>query len=754
MQNLRDAVIQSHIRENYPDAQIVSWEDPECQLSFYTAEELKHVRNDWFPLCCCLPHHGTDTVYGGRSKVTHTYIQGETGAGKTSRFAMQSIRALSCLPHKPSFLVVDIHGELVENLHDLLTKNGYAVKILNCDEPSRSDTYNPFASLVRRCLESGTIDHEAHNEIRKISEIIQPVISTKDPVWEQGARSYTNGLILDKFEDLLKGDIPPESITLYNIIQNHYWLRGQLSQSMLHGDLLRIDHYKEKGTQALSIQKMLSVTNNAEKTRASYYGVIENRYDSFGQPSLYQLSSRSTIDVTEFIQKPTAIFIQSGSTQVGENLASMMVNEIYNTAIRMGRKSATKQLPRKIHCFLDEFANSNIADGPEFIKMLTTSRKFGMYWHILLQCDAQLDRKYDPDIARIIRANCTELFMGSNDYETMVRFAKSCGMRTVESLGSRVTHQAPVLETVELITADKLSLMDQGVLYIKASRHPLLCSYIEAFYNCAEFRSEKDILSVYPVNDFDYTTTAFFPDDIPPAITDEEFQVLRHIYKNDRVDSFDLDDLFADKDVTGIVHRLEKLKLVAEDTDRELVVSHIDKETFAVLEQKHAHVPEPVLKEKEEKEEAAASESLTGHTLRSMTKNVAEAVRAALAEQNLSELDLRRTLRQCRCISPRIYNAFMYLAGYYPEGAEDVKILDSKTLHFEMMDAFFRSYDFKTKAEWVECIRYEYGYAVITPIFPRAFTLAYAKVMREITKELTIEDILQIKKVINDTQQD
>ena len=255
--------------------------------------------------------------------------------------------------------------------------------------------------------------------------------------------------------------------------------------------------------------------------------MVENRYDAFGQTSLYQLSSNSTIDVKEMVDKPTAIFIQSGATNIGDHLISLMVNEIYNLAVRLGRERADKKLPRQLHCFLDEFANSNIADGPEFVRMLTTSRKFGMYWHILLQCDAQLDRKFDPAIARIIRANCTELFMGSNDHETMVRFAKSCGTKTVEALGSHVTGEAPMLESVDLITADRLNLLPEGHLYIKSNRRPLLYSYIEAFYRCPEFQPVADIHSVYPDNDFDFTTTAYYPDDIPPDLEPEEFQMLR-----------------------------------------------------------------------------------------------------------------------------------------------------------------------------------------------------------------------------------
>ena len=116
MRSIKESVIQSFIQDNYPNARLVSWDDPDSDLEFYTADQLREVNKDWFPLCCHKKKENQQVVYGGRSGVVHTYTEGETGAGKTSRFAMQSIRALSCLKNKPSFLIVDIHGELVENL--------------------------------------------------------------------------------------------------------------------------------------------------------------------------------------------------------------------------------------------------------------------------------------------------------------------------------------------------------------------------------------------------------------------------------------------------------------------------------------------------------------------------------------------------------------------------------------------------------------------------------------------------------------
>ena len=506
MNDLRERVIREYIDQHYPNARIVDYFDPDSQLSFYTADALAQVNENWFPICCYKDSKTKQTVYGGTDGIVHTYTQGETGSGKTTRFVMQSIYALSCMKGKPSMLISDIHGEIIENLYLHLINRGYTVKIINCDDPRRSDTYNPFLWMARDCREKQEITHETNEMIKRIAEIMQPNTSNSDRIWADGARSYINGCILDKFEDLIRGEISPENITLYNVIQSHYWLRNQLNNSY-SDNLFGIEHFRNKPKNAISVQKMIGVTNNAEKTKACYFGVVENNLDRFVQLNMYMLSSNSTVDIDEFLQKPTVIVIQSGSTNAGDQLISLMINEIYNKVVKIGKKSKDKKLERNVHCFLDEFANCNVAQGEDFIKMLTTSRKFGMYWHMILQSDAQLERKFDAQIARIIRSNATEIYIGSQDYETQVRFAESCGKTTVESPNSVIRQREPVLEIIDLMTPEKLNTTKKGVMYVKMNRHPLLRTYIEAFYECDGFIAMENIADVYPVNDFDYTST-------------------------------------------------------------------------------------------------------------------------------------------------------------------------------------------------------------------------------------------------------
>lgn len=756
MSTLREQIIQKHIRENMPNSRIVHHNDADSGLSFYNAQQLQTLDTDWFPLCCEVDPATGKLRYGGRDKVTHTYVEGETGAGKTTRFAIQSIRALSSMKVKPSFLVVDIYGEIIENLYPHLIEQGYAVKILNCDDPAHSDCYNPFAALVKRCQQNGELDNEGYNRLRRIAEIIQPVQSNQDPIWDQGARSYTNGAILDKFEDLIAGDIPPESVNLYNIIENHYWLRNEMCGRYGTSDLQSLDHYKKKGTDSLAVQKMMSVTNNAERTRASYFGVVENHYDAFGQPSMYQLSSRNTIDMEEFIEKPTVIVIQSGNTRVGDDLVALMVNDIYTTVVRMGKQSATKLLPRRIHCFLDEFANVNIADGADFIKMLTTSRKFGMFWHLLLQCDAQLDTKFNSTTARIIRSNCTELFMGSQDYDTIVRFARSCGQKTVESLESTLSQRYASLETVDLMTPDRLSLTQEGYIYVKSNRHPLLKTYFEAFYNCDEYVPVEDITSIYPVNDFDYRKTRFCPSDIPEVISAKEFAIVRYLHEYRTCTQSELRAAMHFHNFDNVFGDLRRRKMIELNEGAwSLDLTEAQYELLA----NRSYPPEP-----EDEEEEVVTED--EEPFSSVMPNVASIFMDDVNEKpNHFVVDLTEhfnskprsissdLIEKFTCLPEFLKIALLDLANGRPVSSEDAFPDSDNIMKFEILEAFIGGNNYATKRKWVESLRKEFASLKRTNWLPASLHVPFENSLTELSESLTLSNIKEIRKIIHDSDE-
>ncbi len=787
MSDIRAQIIREHIDENYPNAKIVSYDDPDSGLKFYTSDQLQEVDEDWFPLSCYRDKESGRVVYGGRDKIVHTYTEGETGAGKTTRFVIQAIRALSSLKVKPSFVVADIHGEIIENLYTHLKANGYKIRILNCDDPKRSDTYNPFAETAEECLRNGYLNDDAINKIRRISEIIQPVEATQDPIWDMGARSYTNGCILDKFEDLIEGNFPIDCMTIYNIIQHHHWLRNQLTDFSINA-LFKIPHYKKKGTKSLSVQKLIAVTNNADKTRASYFGVVENHYDVFGQPSLYALSSSNTIDISDFIDEPTVIVIQSGSTKIGDDLISLLMNEIYTAVVKVGKSNARKKLPRKIHCFLDEFANCNIASGPEYVKMLTTSRKFGMYWHMILQCDAQLDRKFDPNIGRIIRANSTEIFMGSHDYETELRFARSCGQKTIESIGSVMSQQLPSLEVVDLMTTERLNLTKDGWVYIKSGRHPLLKGYYEAFYNCEEFEAVDNISEVYPTNDFDYTKTAFVPSDIPLPLTEQE-HYLFSILGTEPKQVNSLFGSYGTSEIKPLLASLYMKKLVTFLDDHYILkecsewkVNKIESEysenkgkyavplsipaapanTFVESVDEHRKAREwletmPLFELEIDCDEDQVIITPDKKVYNFQALNETSKLRADMTEHitdHRDEIDIK-IFDRSSLIPESLREIFDKLYQKKNTVASDCSMLDtdkdsisSKVIKFEIIERFIELNSFKTKQQWVSNMKRELADVKASAAFPDSILDIFDRAVNELDKDLTLFNIQEIKRII------
>ncbi len=766
MSDLRTQLINEHIDRNYPNAKIVNYNDPDSGLSFYTSDQLQEIDEDWFPLSCYRDPESGKVMYGGRKKVVHTYTEGETGAGKTTRFVIQSIRALSSMKVKPSFVLVDIHGEIIENLYTHLKKNGYKICILNCDDPQKSDSYNPFSELAEECLKNKCINSDAINKIRRIAEIMQPIESSKDPIWDMGACSYTNGCIMDKFEDLISGNLPIECMTIYNIIQHHYWIRSNL-KDRTSDPLFQIPHYRKKGSKALSVQKIISIVNNAEKTRASYFGVIENHFDSFGQPSLYSLSSSNTIDISDFIDEPTVIVIQSGSTKIGDDLISLLMNEIYTAVVKVGKANARKKLPRKIHCFLDEFANCNIADGPEYVKMLTTSRKFGMYWHMILQCDAQLDRKYDSNIGRIIRANCTEIFMGSNDYETSVRFAKSCGHKTIESIGSVFSGQTPTLNVVDLMTTEQLNLTEEGYAYIKSNKHSLLKAYYEAFYVCEEFTPVENIDDIYPKNDFDYTSTAFFPNDIPAHLTQEEFDCLLQI-DDEPISLDELKRRIPLENLTSILKSLV-IKNAVKLMDNQTMQRTFNQKQLRLIKYRLENGIEDTVEEDDYKSQSY-SDGPRRHTINHIdfdswlntptepnikfgasTPSLYEIMKDHV-ENNREAIDPRR-INELTFISKelvQLFNAFYYGNDISDELDKfDIKI-DSLT--FDVMEEFIFNNSFDKKIRWINSAQREFRAIKESRAFPPIILEHFKKAIEVMDTELTLQNIKEIKRIITEAR--
>ena len=603
IQTVSQTIKKAYLQENYPMTKIVNCKDDpreETGLMYAHLNEIDKTPQDWFPLGCKLDENG-QLIYWGENIKDHFMVVGDTGAGKTTGLVIQDVFALLHKKEKPSMLINDMDGSINKAVYKKLKEKGYRSYVVNCDDPMFSDLYNILGNIAQECLvcrakkiplEQG---FSIGKNIRRVAGILQPIESKDDPIWDRGACDMINGLLWDLVEDLYEGAIPVESFNTYNLIQRYYWLRGKLCEG--YGKNLReIPHYAAKNKEAMSLKKLSAVCDNNEKTRASYFGVVENHNAEICDNTHFQTTYKSTIDIAKFVEEPSVIFLQCETTDAGDLLISILANDIYHYMVSKRKSHLWEgKCTRKVHMFLDEFANSKIAEGTDLVKMLTTSRKYGLFFYLFLQADSQLESKYNQQIAQTIRNNCTEIFLGSRDNETLKRVSAALGRKTIETYDSMVAEQGIQFTTVEAVPPEKLREMPQYHCYIRSAHGPILYSYYEPYYNCFEIEEMGRYDEVYPKNTGSFKDTFFDMDnqkrgrrydemyDMPNvelvdlyggSAEDEEDEECESdgVYTSEL---FSSEELLALKDLTqlqiipeGIIEKMKKYSLFNVESDR------------------------------------------------------------------------------------------------------------------------------------------------------------------------------------------
>lgn len=426
---------------------------------------------------------------------------GYTGSGKSQRLVLQQAKVAIERGH--SCLITDTSGQLIDYLYDYLKLKNVNIRIINFGNTDKSDRYNPFYNEALKVKKFKKVFSSTEQICEDFSKLVVSGTTT-DPSWSNGARSLVNGLVLSFFEDVASGMIEPEDVTIYNVVKSFHWLMEEVTKNSSIADLGSMDYYKDKDSFCSSIQHIAPIAQNADTTRAGYFGVAADYVNEIENEIIYEITSSNTFDISELWTKQTVIFINTADKSIGDMITSILVNDLYERAIDESSKSVTKRLPRVIHLFLDEFANIQFTDNKQFELMLTTTRKMQIFFNMYIQSYSQLITKFGEATTTTILANCTQVFLGTRDYESRSKFAMSCGKKTIESFDSYCGSGHPGLVQVDVLNPEQLGLMKKGEMYILRQGYDVIKTYFEAAYKCKDFIPTKTYIEKFKSNKYDY----------------------------------------------------------------------------------------------------------------------------------------------------------------------------------------------------------------------------------------------------------
>ena len=406
----------------------------------------------------------------------NTLILGGSGSGKTRGFVLPNI-----LQAHSSYIVTDPKGEILEKAGYFLSEvKGYKIRVLNLDDKTLSDGYNPFIYIHP--------ERDGYEE-RVLSLIETIIINTdggekkggSDPFWDKSERLFLQAIFFFTCDGFV-----PEERNMNTVIQLIAMLQIAEDEDNYDSDL---DYFaaifeRKHGSDHIGVQQWKEFRQKASgKTAKSIVISAVARLAPFRTKAVRKIFSYDTMHLDRVGEEKTAIFVVVPPTDTTFNfIAGMLFTQLFQElqyCATQVHKHDGQRLPVPCRFILDEFANT--CTIPNFVKILAYARSFGIGITPILQSLEQIKNMYKDEWGVIVD-NCNELlYLGSITHmDTLEYMSKLLGKgtfdkRTTGRTRGRQGSSSENFDVVgrELMTADEIrQLKKENCLLVIGGRSP------------------------------------------------------------------------------------------------------------------------------------------------------------------------------------------------------------------------------------------------------------------------------------------
>ena len=263
------------------------------------------------------------------------------------------------------------------------------------------------------------------------------------------------------------------------------------------------DYFEGRNQLSQAVSLSRQVLGAAQQTMSSYLSITFDKLNMFNDQGICGLTSATDIDVTQFAQRPTALFMKiPDEKDTRHGLAAVFILCIYKALIKVASGREDLSLPRNVYFILDEFGNMPKIE--KFDKMITVGRSRKIWFNMVVQSYSQLNAVYGEQVADIVKSNCAmKMFIGSNDIGTCKEFSELCGNKTVKtnstssSVGSKegemsVSTQTQVRPLIYPSELQKLNNKETtgNAIIVTFGNYPLMTKYTPS-YKCKYYKFGK-----------------------------------------------------------------------------------------------------------------------------------------------------------------------------------------------------------------------------------------------------------------------
>lgn len=413
----------------------------------------------------------------------NTMAVGAPRSGKGECYVLPSLRLMANAKEKPSVIVNDMKGELLELTYKEFARNGYKIVTLNLIDTDRSDCWNPLQLIIDEYL---TAKH-GNNDLSQTSKLVSSFAHCltddvqSEAIWTDSARSLLSALIyyfLDKGYE--KGDM--SNVNMYSITT--FFTEFGVYNTVIEdesGNKKEVNALDELFN-ALPVGCLARTSYSTSKfsqgeTRSSIYTVLSGDLEIFmTDMGVQKLTSKSEIKFNDLIDidRPCIIYMlvpyEEKSRYV---IASMFADQSFLYLAKQARKFPDGKLPRKIEYMYDEFGQ--MTKLPDLSSKMNASPGANILFNLFLQDYGQL-KKYEKEEDGIKGGCNIQIYILSLNGSTNKAFSEMIGNETVNyltfsgSLYGFLDHQGERVDSKALLDTTQLSKLPFGTAIVKKMR--------------------------------------------------------------------------------------------------------------------------------------------------------------------------------------------------------------------------------------------------------------------------------------------
>lgn len=351
---------------------------------------------------------------------------GSGGSRKTRGYIIPMISQLS--KGGENMVVTDPSGEIFSYTYFLLKEKDYIINVINTREPKYSNGWNFIKTVGDDFSLAQTFAHT----------IIENTSGEKpDAFWNDQMENLLTAFII--FVNI-KNKNEPEKQNIREIVK----LTTTKESTLINGFTSVFGEDTDNCHPAMNC--FLLYCNSEPKVRAQTRSTLGTRLRIFFAPNMARMLSTDDVRIQDLAdgEKKRAVFIM---THELDTTYSMIAGLFLDASFKLLSDYATQNtesnlLPRPVNFIFDEF--SNIGHIKDIGIKLSTSRKYNIIIHMIIQSYPQLIQRYSEDEVGEIFSNMNYvLLLLAAENVTAEYFSKLYGEMT--ALTNQRTTNTPIL---------------------------------------------------------------------------------------------------------------------------------------------------------------------------------------------------------------------------------------------------------------------------------------------------------------------